>query len=230
MTPDIIHSNNFLRDALALIRRTANAAISERGVFRMGLSGGSTPRPIYEALAQWPGHDEADWEHWEFTFGDERCVPPNDQQSNYRMVREALLDHVAIPPENVLRMRGEDAPEEAAADYERMLRSRAGEEGLYRHDLLLLGMGDDGHTASLFPDTDALTETKRWVVANFVPKFNTHRITLTFPILNAARHAVFLVNSRGKENTLEQVFSGKSLFPCSRVQPKQGKVTWLLSA
>lgn len=224
MHPEIIKSDNFLRDALALIERAADTAIFERGEFRLGLSGGNTPRPIYEALAT---RQDA-WEGWVFTFGDERCVPPNDKDSNYRMVREALFDKTAILPENVLRMRGESDPVSAATDYEEELKARAGSAPMYRHDLLLLGMGDDGHTASLFPGTEALAETSRWVVPNFVPRMDTWRLTLTYPVINASRQVCFLVKSTGKEDMLEKVFSGKHNFPCARVKPTQGNLIWLL--
>lgn len=226
MTPEIIHSTNFVADAVGLIEREADIAIFERGEFRLGLSGGNTPRPIYQALA---GHRDA-WSKWVFTFGDERCVPPDSDQSNYRMAREALFDHVPVLPENVLRMRGEAEPEVAAREYEDTLRKRSGDRGVYRHDLLLLGMGDDGHTASLFPGTEGLKEESRWVMANFVPKFDTHRITMTYPLLNAARHVCFLVNSKGKDAILEEVFSGKSSYPCAAVRPTEGNLSWLLGA
>jgi len=224
MHPEIIRSENFLRDALALIERSADTAIFERGEFRLGLSGGNTPKPVYEALAARADAREG----WVFTFGDERCVAPNDKESNYRMVREALFDKATILPENVLRMRGESDPEEAAADYERELRARAGSSTIYRHDLLLLGMGDDGHTASLFPGTEALSETKKWVVPNFVPRMDAWRLTLTYPVINAARQVCFLVQSKGKEEMLEKVFSGKHDFPCARVKPTNGNLIWLL--
>lgn len=226
MTPEIIHSSNFVQDAVALIEREADVAIFERGEFRIALSGGNTPRPVYEALAT---HRDA-WKKWIFTFGDERCVPPDSDQSNYRMAKEALFDRVSIPAENVLRIRGEAEPAAAAREYEGALRERAGAKGIYRHDLLLLGMGPDGHTASLFPGTEALGVTDRWVVENFVPKFDTHRITFTYPLLNAARHVCFLVNSKGKDDILDKVFSGKSDFPCAAVRPTEGNLTWLLGA
>jgi 6-phosphogluconolactonase len=226
MTPEIIHSTDFVKDAVALIEREADIAIFERGEFHLALSGGNTPRPVYEALAK---HRDA-WSQWVITFGDERCVPPDSDQSNYRMAKEALFDRVPIPAENILRIRGEADPATAAQEYEDALKARTKGDGLYRHDLLLLGMGDDGHTASLFPGTEALGETERWVVANFVPKFNTHRITFTYPLLNAARRVCFLVNSKGKDGILEEVFSGKSSYPCAAVRPTQGKLTWMLGA
>lgn len=226
MHPEIIHSDNFLRDAQALIERAADTAIFERGVFRIALSGGNTPRPVYEALAK----THAAWKKWVFTFGDERCVPPDDVQSNFRMAKESLFDHAPIPAENILRIRGEDSPEVAASGYEAVLREQAGEAAIYRHDLVLLGMGDDGHTASLFPDTTALQEAEAWVVANYVPKFDTHRITMTYPLLNAARQVCFLVNSKGKDEMLKNVFSGDFDFPCVKIRPSQGNLIWLLGA
>ena len=226
MKPEIIHSKDFLADAVALIAREAEAAIAQRGEFRIALSGGNTPRPVYQALAKLP----TDWSKWVVTFGDERCVPPDSDQSNYRMAKEALFDHVPIPAGNILRIRGEIDPAEAAKDYEAALRSRTSGAGHYRHDLLLLGMGDDGHTASLFPGTEALTVTDRWVVSNFVPKFDTFRVTFTYPLLDASRHVCFLVNSKGKDAILDEVFSGKSSYPSAAVAPVDGKLTWLLGA
>ncbi len=226
MTPEIIHSTNFVAEAVSLIEREADIAIFERGEFRLALSGGNTPKPIYQALSV---HRDA-WKEWIITFGDERCVPPDSDQSNYRMANESFFGHAPIPSENILRIRGEADPATAAQEYENELRQRAGGHGIYRHDLLLLGMGDDGHTASLFPGTDALGVTDRWVVSNFVPKFNTHRITMTYPLLNAARHVCFLVNSKGKDAILEEVFSGKSNYPCAAVRPVEGNLTWLLGA
>lgn len=221
MKPEIVHSKAFVEDAVALILRDAQNAIAERGTFRIALSGGNTPRPVYAALSE----AATDWSKWEVTFGDERCVPPDDVQSNYRMAREALLEHVPIPEKNILRMRGEDDPAAAALEYETELRSR---DAAYRHDLILLGMGDDGHTASLFPGTVALGVSGRLVVENWVPKFSTHRLTFTFPLINAGRHVCFLVNSAGKETILEEVFGGDSGYPCASVAPVDGRVTWLL--
>lgn len=224
MTPEIIHSSNFVNDAVALIEREADIAIFERGEFHLGLSGGNTPRPVFQELSR---RRDA-WQEWIFSFGDERCVPPDSDQSNYRMAKETLFDFAPIPPENILRIRGEADPAVAAQEYEDELKKRAGGHGFYRHDLLLLGMGEDGHTASLFPGTDALTVTDRWVVANYVPKFNTYRVTLTYPIINAARHVCFLVNSIGKDAMLTEVFGGNSNYPCAAVRPTEGNLTWIL--
>lgn len=226
MNPEILHSQDFLNDAVSLIQREAAAAISTRGRFILALSGGNTPRPVYEALAK----TDQQWDKWIITFGDERCVPPDDEQSNYRMAKLSLLDHAPIPADNVLRIHAELEPKEAAQRYEEVLRGFAQKEEILRHDLLLLGMGDDGHTASLFPGTEALGVTDRWVVSNFVPKFDTDRITMTYPVLNAARHVCFLVNSKGKDAILEEVFSGKSNYPSAAVKPTDGKLTWLLGA
>jgi 6-phosphogluconolactonase len=225
MKPDIIHSKNFVNDAVALIESEANAAISARGTFSLSLSGGNTPKPIYEALAQ----RMIDWNRVVITFGDERCVPPDDAQSNYLMARHTLLDLAPIPAENVLRMKGELDPPQAATQYEMELRGRAG-GGVFRHDMILLGMGPDGHTASLFPGTPALTERSRLVMENYVPKMSMWRITFTYPLLDASRHVCFLVNSVGKDDVLNEVFSGQSSYPCAAVNPTDGKLTWLLGA
>jgi len=215
----ILHTRSFVSDAVKLIAGESESAIAARGVFRIALSGGNTPRPVYEALVGLP------WDKWEVTFSDERCVPPDSDQSNYKMARLSLFDHAAIPAANILRMEGEGDPQAAAENYEHKLLARANP---YRHDLILLGMGDDGHTASLFPGTEALRVTDRLVVANFVPKFSSWRLTFTFPLLNAARHVCFLVSSAGKEPVLKGVFSGSSDYPCAAVAPVDGNVTWLL--
>jgi 6-phosphogluconolactonase len=224
----VIHTNSFVEDAVNVIVDAARDAIEVNGLFRLSLCGGSTPKPVYELLGRSP--DKPNWAKVQITFGDERCVPPDDPQSNYRMAREAFLDRIAIPEGNVFRIRGEIEPAQAAADYERALLQVASRFGelRYVHDLLLLGMGDDGHTASLFPGTAALDETEHSVVANFVPKFDTHRITFTYPLINAARHVCFLVNDAKKKGVVDQILSGSSDLPAARVNPDGGEVTWLL--
>jgi 6-phosphogluconolactonase len=230
MKPGVIHSNSFVDDAAQVILESAQEAIEARGSFRIALSGGNTPRPVFSRLAD-IGFD-LPWDKVIFTFGDERCVPPDDEQSNFRMARLALLDRVASQS-RVLRIRGELPPHEAAAEYEQKLQDIASESGepRYIHDLLLLGLGDDGHTASLFPGTEALEETRRNVVANFVPKFSTHRITFTFPLINAARHVCFLVNDTKKDTIISEILAGgPTAYPAARVQPEHGRLTWLLGS
>lgn len=219
----------FVEAAVALILERAQAAQSDGGTFRLSLCGGSTPRGIYERLAAL--EDGAiDWGRVKLTFGDERCVPPDHAESNYRMVREAMLDHVAIPPESVLRIEAESGGGIAAERCEAKLREWAADDGdeIFTHDLVLLGMGDDGHTASLFPGTEALAEKQRWVVANYVPKFDSERITFTYPLINAARSACFLVT--GKENkgaVVDRVLAGGSADPAAAIAPA-GSLVWLL--
>ncbi len=223
MDPQIVHTADFVEEAVGLIVAAAREAIAERGQFRLSLSGGNTPKPVYQALA---ARTDVDWSKVLITFGDERCVPPDNAQSNYRMAREALLDHVPVPSGQILRLKGEMPPGEAAREYEQALASFG--EPVFQHDLILLGMGDDGHTASLFPGTAALQETRRMVVENYVPKFLVYRLTFTYPLLNAARQVAFLVNSSGKEHVLSRVFDGSGDFPSTRVQPTSGRLTWLL--
>lgn len=225
MKPEIRHAIDFVTEATDLIETAALAAFEARGEFRLALSGGNTPKPVFEALAQRP----LDWSRVIITFGDERCVPPDDERSNYLMACRTLLDAVPIPSENVLRMKGEIDPATAAAEYEAALHERS-PEGAFRHDLILLGMGPDGHTASLFPGTPALEERSRLVVENYVPQQKMNRITFTYPLIDAARHVCFLVNSAGKDAILEEVFSGTSNYPCAAVNPTDGRLTWLLGA
>lgn len=229
MKASIIHTRTFVEDAVNVILESARIAIEDRGIFRIALSGGNTPRKVYALLAREAGVDFP-WNKAQITFGDERCVPPDDSQSNFRMARESLLDPAGVPAENVLRMRGELPPEQAAAQYEAQLGQFAAGcgEKRYVHDLLLLGLGDDGHTASLFPGTDALEETERNVVANFVPKFSAHRLTFTYPLINAARHVCFLVQGTDKAPVVAQILRRGSGYPAERVAPVEGRLTWLL--
>lgn len=228
MKQRVIHTNSFVEDAFEVILDSAREAIEERGTFRLALSGGNTPRSIYEMLAR--GSRRLNWGKVRITFGDERCVGPEDEASNYRMANESLLSHVPIPPENVLRMRGELPPEEAAAEYERQLAKIAADSGepRYVHDLLLLGMGEDGHTASLFPGSKGLKETERNVIANYVEKFSSHRITFTFPLINAARHVCFLIGNSGKKEIVQRILDGDTSFPSAHVRPADGELTWML--
>lgn len=228
MKREVIRSRNFVLDAAQFILQHAHAALAERDQFRIALSGGNTPRPVYTQLA-WIGR-ELPWDRVFFTFGDERCVPPDDEQSNFRMARESLFVPAAVPGKSIARMRGEIDPQIAAQEYQDNLDLLAAQQGerIYRHDLILLGMGDDGHTASLFPGTPALEEKTRRVAANFVPKFNTWRITFTFPLLSQARHVCFLVNANKNAALLEKVLEGDQQYPAARIEPVNGGVTWIL--
>ena len=225
MTPEIIRTRNFARDAAGFILKEARSALGGRDEFRIALSGGNTPRPVYQELAR--SEHELPWERVFVTFGDERCVAPDDPQSNYRMARESLLSPAAVPDLSVARLRGEIDPEVAAREYEDQLDVLAAQKGemIYRHDLILLGLGDDGHTASLFPGTAALDETERKVVANFVAKVDAWRLTFTLPLINSARRICFLVNGHKRPELIERVLAGDAELPASRVT---GNVTWII--
>ena len=226
MSREVIRTKNFAPEAANFILNAAHNALGERGEFRIALSGGNTPRPVYTHLAT-VAHD-LPWERVIITFGDERCVPPDNVQSNFRMARENLIAPAAIPEKSVLRMRGELEPHLAAQEYQDDLDVLATQRGehIYQHDLILLGLGDDGHTASLFPHTAALEETNRRVVANFVPKLNSWRLTFTLPLIDHARHICFLV-SASKGPLIDRVLSGDTNYPAARVNPT-GKLTWIV--
>jgi 6-phosphogluconolactonase len=211
--------------------RAARTAIGAQGQFTVALSGGSTPKSLYSLLAS--NYATFAWNRVFLFFGDERHVPPTDAESNYRMVNESLLTKIVIPAENIFRVAAENPDAAAAAsDYEAQLRRffelKSGE--FPRFDLILLGMGPDGHTASLFPDSPALDEQSRLVVANWVAKFNTHRITFTFPVLNRAAEVMFMASGADKADMLRQVLEGKNTppFPSQRVEPSDGKLLWIL--
>jgi 6-phosphogluconolactonase len=202
---------------------------SER--FTVALSGGSTPKHLYSLLAS-PGYTERiPWSHVHFFWGDERCVPSDHPESNFRMAQEALLSKIEIPAENIHRMRGEEHPQTAAAEYEEELQKFFGLKSgaLPRFDLILLGIGEDGHTASLFPGNDALYETKHLVVAPFVAKLNSYRLTLTLPVLNHAASVWFLVTGGSKADAVKKVFSASSDLPAARVNPVNGNLIWYIT-
>ena len=228
MGRQVIRTRNFAVDAANFILSQAHNALGERSEFRIALSGGNTPRPVYARLAAL-GHD-LPWDLIRITFGDERCVPPDDPESNFKMVWETLLAPARVPEKSILRMRGEIDPQIAAQEYEDQLdlMARQHTEPIYRHDLILLGLGDDGHTASLFPGTAALEETTRRVVANFVPKLNAWRLTFTLPLINQARHILFLVGAAKNPRLIERVLEGDRELPAARVDPSAGDVTWMI--
>jgi 6-phosphogluconolactonase len=209
----------------------ASAAVQSSGRFTVALAGGSTPKSLYSLLATNPS---LPWNRIYFFFGDERHVPPDHPESNYRMVREALFSKVPIPAENVFRMPAENPDASKAAEaYELSLRQVFNPPpGQFpRFDMVLLGMGPDGHTASLFPGIPALQEKSRWVVSDWVEKFKTNRITLTLPVLNNAAVVMFLVSGQDKASTLKEVLQGKQpgeLFPSKLIKPSNGELIWMI--
>jgi len=207
------------------------AAIDARGCFSVGLAGGSTPKRAYELLASEAYREQLNWSKVHIFFGDERCVPPDHSESNYRMANEALISRVSIPPPNVHRINGLGDAVANASLYEDELRTFFNAASWPRFDLVLLGMGDDGHTASLFPGTKALVEPRAWVVANWVEKFGTFRITLTAPAINHAANIAFLVTGATKAERLLEVLRGAldpEKLPSQLIQPLDGSLFWLV--
>jgi 6-phosphogluconolactonase len=211
----------------------ASKAIGAGGLFRVALSGGSTPRALYRALSGAPLKNEVDWEKCQIFFSDERFVPPDSAESNYHTAREGLLSNVPIPERFVHPVATVDiSPEQTATLYEQGIRRvfEVGESEVPRFDLVFLGMGPDGHTASLFPDTEALGERDRLVAPNFVPKLDAWRITFTYPLINAAATVVFLVQGPDKAERVAEVLGGDSSLPASGIKPAAGELVWLLDA
>ena len=213
--------------------RAANEAVAQRGRFTIALAGGSTPKSLYNLLAT-NARTALPWDRMFFFWGDERHVPPTDPDSNYRMADETMLSKIPVAAANVFRMKTENPDAAAVAeDYEQTLRKffqvEPGQVPTF--DLILLGMGPDGHTASLFPGTAALQEKSRLVLANWVEKMKTYRITLTLPVLNAARCAIFLVSGTDKAAALHAVLEEDApgeQYPAKLVRPRQGKLIWLV--
>jgi 6-phosphogluconolactonase len=231
-------------DAAALHRaaaeefvQQANEAVAANGRFTVALAGGSTPKGAYALLARNPKlRDTVPWQATHVFWGDERTVPPDHRDSNFRMAQETLLSQVPVPPANVHRIQGEDSdPARAALEYEAVLRSFVAPdaEGSPRFDLILLGLGSDGHTASLFPQTSALEETDRLVVANYVEVLGTTRITLTVPVINRARYVVLLASGPEKASAVWATLAGPSepaRRPAQLISPSDGRQKWILDA
>lgn len=211
----------------------ANEAVQQRGRFTIALSGGSTPKNLFNLLAT-NARNTFPWEKTFFFWSDERHVAPTDPDSNYRMANEVMLSKVPVPPQNVFRVRAENPDAAAAAsEYEKLLQKAFQVESgaVPVFDLILLGMGPDGHTASLFPGTAALQEKSRLVVANWVEKLKTHRLTFTLPVLDAARCVAFLVSGVDKAPALKAVLEENvpgEQFPAKQVRPANGRLIWFL--
>ncbi len=209
----------------------ALSSISALGRFSVVLAGGSTPQRTHKLLATEEYRNRIAWPKVHIFFGDERCVPPTDATSNYRMADEAMISLLPIPRQNIHRMAGEGDAVANASLYESDLQTFFDEAPWPRFDLVLLGMGDDGHTASLFPGTRALSEREAWVLANWVQKLNAYRITLTPPAINHAANVLFLVTGAGKSKSLLQVLRGArdpQKLPAQLIQPMDGSLLWLV--
>lgn len=221
-------------DAAELFVRMARDGVSHGPPFRVALSGGSTPRLLYGLLASDTFRQEIEWENIQFFFGDERWVPPTHRDSNFKMANDELFKKVEVSRDNIFPIPTESlSPDDAAAQYEQSIRRafKVPEGSVPAFDLIFLGMGDDGHTASLFPHSDVLNERDKLVAAPYVEKLATHRITLTPPVLKAGREVLVLVAGEGKAATLVHVLEGEENieeYPTQLLRRAQGKVTWLL--
>ena len=215
--------------------RLARQAIQLAGRFTVALSGGSTPKALYTLLAAPGVAQRISWNRVHLFWGDERCVAPDHPESNYRMVEESLISKIQIPRENLHRMAGEKTPQIAALEYEAELKGFFGlaDGGLPRFDLILLGLGEDGHTASLFPGSAALNDEEHLVSAVYVDKMNTYRLTLTLPVLNAGKEVVFLVSGASKAAIVKELLGETSSslnYPAAKIQQREGKLTWMITA
>ncbi len=214
--------------AAGQILAAAQRSIAQKGVFAIALAGGHTPEALYDLLSQSPYREQIDWAKVEIFFGDERCVPPDSPDSNYGMARRSLLSKVPIPGDNIYRMRGEIDPNTAAKEYGLMLKEKFDDGGL---DMVLLGMGDDGHTASLFPHTEALQEREHRCVANFVPRLKVWRLTLGAPFINKSNQIIVLIAGQEKAARIREVLDGPrepQRLPIQLIQPESGQMLWIL--
>jgi len=218
------------RAAAEIFVEAAREAAAARGFFSVALSGGNTPRRLHELLAFEPFCDQIPWRKVHIFWGDERCVLPDDPRSNYRMARETLLERVALPPENIHPMRGDLPPAQAAARYAAELQQFF-DPASPIFDLILLGLGDNAHTASLFPHTPVLAESTRWVADVTIPELGMSRITLTAPLINQARQVVFLVSGAAKAHALRMVLEGAYQpleYPAQLIHPSGARLRWLV--
>lgn len=216
--------------AAELFVKTAQEAVAQNGRFTVALTGGSSPIQLHKLLTQSPYSEQVPWAQTYIFWGDERWVPLTDDKSNYKMAKDTLLDHVPVPADQIYPMYGEGEPEEYAIQYEKILQNHFNQE-IPAFDLILLGMGDDGHTASLFPGTAVLNENSRWVQAYYLKPQNMYRITLTAPLINQAKKIVFLTFGQNKANALYEVLKGArntEQYPSQLINPKNGEVIWLV--
>jgi 6-phosphogluconolactonase len=209
----------------------ANKSVSSHGRFTISLSGGSTPEHLYTLLSTKPFRDNMPWKDTFIFWGDERCVPLNDKDNNAHTAMILLLDKVAIPPANINRIPVDLPPDVAAKTYEQMLKKFFG-SGAPRFDLILLGLGENGHTASLFPATDVLNEKTHWVKEVYVAEQKMFRVTMTIPVINMAQNILFLVSGAGKADILKCVLSGNAAdnYPAQLIEPVNGSLYWFVDS
>ncbi len=203
--------------------------IAQRGQFSLVLSGGGTPRQAYQRLAQRSQQHEIDWSRVHVFWGDERCVPLDHEQSNFRMARESLFELLPSTPDHLYPMTCSADAQDAADQYEQTLRKHFPDQDFPPFDLILLGLGTDGHTASLFPETEILRETRRWVAPIYVPALESWRISLTLPVINAASHAAFLVSGEEKAPVIQHILEHpeEKRYPAQQIDP-QGTLHWFM--
>jgi len=219
------------QEAASLFVNASRNSVAIRRRFVVAISGGSTPRRLYTLLSTEPYRDQIDWRNVYFFWADERCVPKGNEESNFKTAFERLLSKVPIPDGNIHRIKGEEEPEKAARAYEEDIKKFFGMSGLPVFDLVILGMGEDGHTASLFPGSKSLEETDRLTVPVYLDKPNWSRITLTLPVLNNAAQILFLVAGQAKAAVVSEILGDgekKRQFPAGLISPIQGNVTWLI--
>lgn len=229
----IISTDNLFNLAAEKFVEIAKDSIAKRNQFTVALSGGSTPKKLYAMLAEEPFRSQIEWDKIQFFFGDERMVLPDDEQSNFRMANESLFSKVEIPQENIHRFQTEKVePKLIAEEMENEIQTvfQLQESEFPRFDLIFLGMGDDGHTASLFPETEALKEDTRLVTENYVPKFETFRLTFTYPTINNSRNIIFLISGNDKAEVLKEVLHGEydpHKLPSQSIKPIDGNLIFL---
>jgi 6-phosphogluconolactonase len=236
LDPEILifdDADQLARAAAVAFSEQAQSFITRQGRFSVALSGGNTPRRVYELLASDEFKNQIAWKDVYIFFGDERPVPRNHPASNYGMAFAALLSKVPIPAANIHAITGDGDPNANARSYESELRSFFPDAKWPRLDLVLLGLGEDGHTASLFPGTQALKENKAWVMANWVERLSEFRITLTAPVLNAATNVLFLVTGENKAASLVEIMRGPyqpECLPAQLIRPQDGSLVWMVDA
>lgn len=218
------------RAAAEFFREVAQESIIAHGRFAVALSGGFTPRRFYSLLGSPSYRDVLDWSRIHIFWADERCVPQDRPESNYKLVYDAFLSNVPLPAKNIHRIRGEEEPAYAALTYENELRSFIDGPGMVVFDLVILGTGEDGHTASLFPGSDALLERTRLAVPVFLDQPKINRVTLTLQVLNHAAQVLFLVSGRAKADIVRDILEGGETqrYPAGQVRPVSGEVAWFI--